>query len=137
MRVKNWMGLAVAGALTMAVTQLVLPAFAVDVVAPMRADERYTVNAMDLWELFLHKNVDRGDPLKKVDELLAGKFRDKADITLGGTGRREVYYLIDDFLQVCVSVTHLDRVEETRVSVRGKWLRKPDGQLYCSPIYKE
>ncbi len=101
----------------------------------IRSERDSVTFVMALWAEYLHERVSIGDKLNNLDTILAGKYQDRAAIHWGGTGRRDVLYLIDDYIQIRVIVDGKDRLERTPVAEhRRLWLKHPDGSLFDLPI---
>ena len=81
------------------------------------------------WDIFCDQ-FPTGTHISTIEKKLEGLYRDHGTYTWGGTGRKTVYFLIDDFFQLCVDVDYKDKtIGKCIVIKRQLWTRFPDGQV--------
>ncbi|HPF39064.1 MAG TPA: hypothetical protein PK093_10505 [Phycisphaerae bacterium] len=78
------------------------------------------------WSDFVQKKIRPPTTLADFDTAMEGAFRDRAEFFLGGSGAREVHYLIDDFVEIVVFVDLSRQVTGYDVEPRGLWMRGPE-----------
>ena len=82
------------------------------------------------WNELLARQYSIGTPLAELESLIGEYARDKGVFYSGGTGIRRVSYLIDDFVQIDVTVDRMGRILEPPIAIeRLQWIRNPDGSL--------
>jgi hypothetical protein len=82
------------------------------------------------WREYFDTYVKLGDSVSAIESLMKDAYRDKGTGYLGGSGSRELYFLIDDYIQVSFVVSGEDRlIRSPAITRAGKWLKRPKGEL--------
>lgn len=86
--------------------------------------------AVRLWQVFVEKQIKVGDSLDKVKKVMQPKSKDWGTSYPGGTGRYDVIFKVDDFIQVAFLVDRADKVLAIGVDCkRADWIKDPDGLI--------
>lgn len=80
------------------------------------------------WEVFLD-NMEPEIGRDSVEKLLAGSYRDRCTITLGGSGSQMDVYLLDDFHELHFHFDVVKGLVSKGIYKRTRWLRFPNGRV--------
>jgi len=71
-----------------------------------------------------------GDDLAKVDAVMRGSWRDRGEVHWGGMGNKDIYFLLDDYHQICISIDVGNKVTKApRVERAFKWMKRHKAEL--------
>ncbi len=103
----------------------------------VRGQDALIAETIDRWQRSFDPAELVGRPLAVLSDRLEPFARDTSTIYYGGTGNREVFYLIDDFVQIRVVVDLQDSILSSPVAEpAGLWLKDKDGSLLGRPYPK-
>lgn len=96
--------------------------------AEVAPDDPDQAEPLRQWRVFLD-NIESGAGREAIEKLLAGNYRDKCTIALGGSGSNMDVYLLDDFYELRFRFDVIKGLTSKGIYKKTLWLRYPDGQV--------